>query len=157
MFCVQWRDTADLQSEMVSLIEGSLQRLDLEYIDILLLHNTNQIPNFEQLTGTCFFKIHSKTPDLPRKTPDLPRKNHDLPQKTPDLPRKNHDLPRKTPIYRGVLGKGNIRCKSGSAVNRGFVWFTLCVFSLVLFGERKWLRYIGVLMYQHELKSYFVA
>ena len=35
----------------------------------------------------------------------------------------------KTPIYRGVWGKGNIRGKSGSAVNRGFVWFTLCMFS----------------------------
>ena len=35
----------------------------------------------------------------------------------------------KTPIYRGVWGKGNIRGKSGSAVNRGFVWFTLCIFS----------------------------
>ena len=94
MFCVQWRDTADLQSEMVSLIEGSLQRLDLEYIDILLLHNTNQIPNFEQLTGTCFFKIISKTPIYRGKTP----------------------------IYRGVLGKGNIRRKSGSAVNRGVLF-----------------------------------
>ena len=31
----------------------------------------------------------------------------------------------KTPIYRGVWGQGNIRGKSGSAVNRGFVWFTL--------------------------------
>ena len=27
----------------------------------------------------------------------------------------------KTPIYRGVWGKGNIRGKSGFAVNRGFV------------------------------------
>ena len=35
----------------------------------------------------------------------------------------------KTPIYRGVWGQGNIRGKSGSAVNRGFVWFTLCMFS----------------------------
>ena len=35
----------------------------------------------------------------------------------------------KTPIYRGVWGQGKIRVKSGSAVNRGFVWFTLCVFS----------------------------
>ena len=35
----------------------------------------------------------------------------------------------KTPIYRGVWGKGNIRSKSGSAVNQGFVWFTLCMFS----------------------------
>ena len=35
---------------------------------------------------------------------------------------------------RGVRGKSpryflNIRGKSGSAVNRGFVWFTLCMFS----------------------------
>ena len=35
----------------------------------------------------------------------------------------------KTPIYRGVWGQGNNRGKSGSAVNRGFVWFTLCMFS----------------------------
>ena len=35
----------------------------------------------------------------------------------------------KTPIYRCVWGQGNIRGKSGSAVNRGFVWFTLCMFS----------------------------
>ena len=35
----------------------------------------------------------------------------------------------KTPIYRGVWGQGNIRDKSGSAVNRGFVWLTLCMFS----------------------------
>ena len=35
----------------------------------------------------------------------------------------------KTPIYRGVWGQGNICGKSGSAVNRGFVWFTLCMFS----------------------------
>ena len=35
----------------------------------------------------------------------------------------------KTPIYRGVWGQGNIRGNSGSAVNRGFVWFTLCMFS----------------------------
>ena len=35
----------------------------------------------------------------------------------------------KTPIYRGGWGKGNIRGKSGSAVNRGFVWFTLCILS----------------------------
>ena len=35
----------------------------------------------------------------------------------------------KTPIYRGVWGQGNIRGKSVSAVNRGFVWFTLCMFS----------------------------
>ena len=37
----------------------------------------------------------------------------------------------KTPIYRGVWEQGNIRGKSGSAVNRGFVWFTitLCMFS----------------------------
>ena len=35
----------------------------------------------------------------------------------------------KTLIYRGVWGKGNIRGKSGSAVNRGFVWFTLCMFN----------------------------
>ena len=35
----------------------------------------------------------------------------------------------KTPIYRGVWGQGNIRGKSGSAVNRGFVLFTLCMFS----------------------------
>ena len=35
----------------------------------------------------------------------------------------------KTPIYRGVWGQGNTRGKSGSAVNRGFVWFTLCMFS----------------------------
>ena len=35
----------------------------------------------------------------------------------------------KTPIYRGVWGQGNVSGKSGSAVNRGFVWFTLCVFS----------------------------
>ena len=35
----------------------------------------------------------------------------------------------KTPIYRGVWGQGNIRGKLGSAVNRGFVWFTLCMFS----------------------------
>ena len=35
----------------------------------------------------------------------------------------------KTTIYRGVWGQGNIRGKSGSAVNRGFVWFTLCMFS----------------------------
>ena len=35
----------------------------------------------------------------------------------------------KTPIYRGVWGQGNIRIKSGSAVNQGFVWFTLCMFS----------------------------
>ena len=35
----------------------------------------------------------------------------------------------KTPIYRGVWGQGNIRGKSGSAVNRGFVWFKLCMFS----------------------------
>ena len=38
-------------------------------------------------------------------------------------------LYRKTPIYRGVRGQGNNRGKSGSAVNRGFVWFTLCLFS----------------------------
>ena len=42
----------------------------------------------------------------------------------------------KTPIYRGVWGQGNIRGKSGSAVNRGFVWFTLNV-CLVLFGEKE--------------------
>ena len=41
----------------------------------------------------------------------------------------------KTPIYRGVWGKGNIRGKSGSAVNRGFVWCTLCMFSPI-WGER---------------------
>ena len=35
----------------------------------------------------------------------------------------------KTPIYRGVWGQGIIRGKSGSAVNRGFVRFTLCMFS----------------------------
>ena len=35
----------------------------------------------------------------------------------------------KTPIYRGVWGQGNIRGKSGSAVNRGFVWIKLCMFS----------------------------
>ena len=35
----------------------------------------------------------------------------------------------KTPIYCGVWGQGNIRGKSGSAVNRGFVWFKLCMFS----------------------------
>ena len=35
----------------------------------------------------------------------------------------------KTPIYRGVWGQGNIRGKSGSAVNRGFVWLPLCMFS----------------------------
>ena len=35
----------------------------------------------------------------------------------------------KTPIYRGFWGQGNNRGKSGSAVNRGFVWFTLCMFS----------------------------
>ena len=35
----------------------------------------------------------------------------------------------KTPIYRCVWGQGNIRGKSGSVVNRGFVWFTLCMFS----------------------------
>ena len=35
----------------------------------------------------------------------------------------------KTPIYRGVWRQGNNRGKSGSAVNRGFVWFTLCMFS----------------------------
>ena len=40
----------------------------------------------------------------------------------------------KTPIYRGVWGKGIIRGKSGSAVNRGFVWFTLCMFSPI-WGE----------------------
>ena len=36
----------------------------------------------------------------------------------------------KTPIYRRVWGKENIcgKTKSGSAVNRGFVWFTLCMF-----------------------------
>lgn len=49
---IMWRNTeeADLHKEMVALIEGSLQRLDLEYIDILLLHNTDHIPKFEQLT-----------------------------------------------------------------------------------------------------------
>ena len=35
---------------------------------------------------------------------------------------------RKTPIYRGVWGKET------SAVNRGFVWFTLCIFSPI-WGE----------------------
>ena len=40
----------------------------------------------------------------------------------------------KTPIYRRVRGKGNIHGKSGSAVNRGFVWFTLCMFSPI-WGE----------------------
>jgi len=35
----------------------------------------------------------------------------------------------KTPIYCGVRGKGNICGKSGSAVNRGFVWFTSFMFS----------------------------
>ena len=35
----------------------------------------------------------------------------------------------KTPIYRGVWGQGNIRGKSGSRVYRGFVWFTLFMFS----------------------------
>ena len=35
----------------------------------------------------------------------------------------------KTPIYRGVWGQRNIRGKSGSAVNRGFLWLTLCMFS----------------------------
>ena len=43
----------------------------------------------------------------------------------------------KTPIYRGVWGQGNIRGKSGSAVNRGFVWFTLCILCLVLFGGKE--------------------
>ena len=40
----------------------------------------------------------------------------------------------ETPIYRGVWGKENIRGKSGSAVNRGFVLFTLCMFSPI-WGE----------------------
>ena len=34
-----------------------------------------------------------------------------------------------TLIYHGVWGQGNIRGISGSAVNQGFVWFTLCLFS----------------------------
>ena len=46
---------------------------------------------------------------------------------SPDLPL--HTIYSKTPIYRGVWGQGNSRGKSESAVNRGFVWFTLCVFS----------------------------
>ena len=54
----------------------------------------------------------------------------------------NYVMYSKTPIYRGVWGQGNIRGKSGSAVNRGFVWFTLRMFSPI--GERKWPRYIGV-------------
>ena len=49
--------------------------------------------------------------------------------------RKNYS---KTPIYRGVWGKGNTRGKSGSAVNRGFVWCTLCNYvCLVLFGGKE--------------------
>ena len=40
------------------------------------------------------------------------------------------------------MGEGNIRSKSGSAVNRGL--FGLHYVSLALFGERKWPRYIGV-------------
>ena len=34
-----------------------------------------------------------------------------------------------------VWGQGNIRGKSGSAVNRGFVWFTLCMFSPIWRNE----------------------
>ena len=51
----------------------------------------------------------------------------------------------KTPIYRGVWGKGNIRGKSGSALNRGFVWFTLslCMFNPI-WRKGNGLRYIGV-------------
>ena len=44
----------------------------------------------------------------------------------------------KTPIYRGVWGQGNIRGKSGSAVNRGFVWFTLCMFSPIWRKGKGW-------------------
>ena len=40
----------------------------------------------------------------------------------------------KTPIYHRVWGKGNIRGKLWSAVNQGFVWFTLCMFSPI-WGE----------------------
>ena len=40
----------------------------------------------------------------------------------------------KTPIYRGFWGQAKTRGKSGSAVNRGFVWFTLCMFSPI-WGE----------------------
>ena len=47
-----------------------------------------------------------------------------------------HSRYSKTSIYRGVWGQGNIRGKSGSAVNRGFVWFTLCMFSPI-FGEKE--------------------
>ena len=41
----------------------------------------------------------------------------------------------KTPIYLGVWGKGNNRGKSGSAVNLGFVLFTLCMFYSPIWGK----------------------
>ena len=43
----------------------------------------------------------------------------------------NYSKYSKTPIYRGLWGQAKTRGKSGSAVNRGFVWFTLCIFSLI--------------------------
>ena len=47
----------------------------------------------------------------------------------------NISLYSKTPIYRGVWGQGNIRGTSGFAVNRGFVWLTLYMFSPIWGNE----------------------
>ena len=56
MHLSQWRKSqeANIHSYIVSQIEGSLERLDLEYIDILLLHNTDNIRSQDQLTGLCW-------------------------------------------------------------------------------------------------------
>ena len=53
---------------------------------------------------------------------------------TPLLQSTTKDNYSKTPIYRGFWGQAKTRGKSGSAVDRGFVWFTLWMFSPI-WGE----------------------